>query len=65
MTDEPVIPILVGSPDPLALSSLAIGGMIGATGALAATTIPRSFEWLPRWSSCGEQIAFIREFILA
>ncbi len=33
--DEPGIQVLLGSPDPLALTSLATGGMIGAAGAVA------------------------------
>jgi len=63
--DQPGIQALVGSPDPLALTNLVTGGMIGAVGAVVAAIILGAFEVLRRRMRRREQIAFIRELIHA
>ena len=66
MPDEPALHVVVvGSPDPLAMTNLVTGAMIGASGALVAAIILGLFEWVRRRLDRGEQIAFVREFIVA
>lgn len=65
MPDEPAIHVLVGSPDPLALTNLATGGIIGAAGAVVAAIILGAFEALRRRMRRREQIAFIRQMTVA
>ena len=65
MLDVPGIEVLAESPDPLALTNLVTGGVIGAVGAVVAAIILGAFDWSRRRMRRAEQIVFVREFIVA
>lgn len=56
---------MVGSIDPLSLTNLATGAIIGAVGAVVAAIILGAFEVLRRGMRRREQIAFVRGLIVA
>lgn len=64
MPDESGIQALVGSIDPLSLTNLTTGAIIGAVGAVVAAIILGAFEALRRGRRRREQIAFVRGLIV-